>query len=339
VDWNVNAYLPHDGFAWWIALGAIATTLPTAFGITRLPNSRLARWLAWSLLIVAFVAIERSLDGQPPGFRMVAIILVQLFALKGVVSVESHIAGEPRLRPAAWFIFSAGWLGMRPAAFAGVPGPARMGAGRLIRMGIARLLAGAGLIAAARASWVLTSGALDESARLFLATALLLPGISLVLHFGLLNISAGSLRRLGAECHPLFRAPLKSKSLTEFWGRRWNLAFSEMATLAVVRPLRPHIGQKTAMAAAFLFSGLLHETAISVPVQAGYGLPMLYFLLHGVAVLIERRLERAGRPIHRRAWLGRLWTLAWLLLPLPILFHPAFLAGCAWPLIGIDGSR
>jgi len=35
------------------------------------------------------------------------------------------------------------------------------------------------------------------------------------------------------------------------------------------------------------------------------------------------------------AWFGRLWTLSWLTLPLPLLFHRPFLAGVIWPLLGI----
>jgi alginate O-acetyltransferase complex protein AlgI len=34
-------------------------------------------------------------------------------------------------------------------------------------------------------------------------------------------------------------------------------------------------------------------------------------------------------------WVGRAWTLAWLVLPLPILFHRPFLGGVLWPPIGI----
>jgi hypothetical protein len=40
------------------------------------------------------------------------------------------------------------------------------------------------------------------------------------------------------------------------------------------------------------------------------------------------------RPV---AWVGRAWALAWLVLPLPILFHRPFLAGVLWPLLGIPG--
>jgi alginate O-acetyltransferase complex protein AlgI len=50
-------------------------------------------------------------------------------------------------------------------------------------------------------------------------------------------------------------------------------------------------------------------------------------------VWIERGLARRGRPI--QGAVGRVWTLAWLIVPLPILFHRAFLEGIVWPLIGI----
>ena len=63
---------------------------------------------------------------------------------------------------------------------------------------------------------------------------------------------------------------------------------------------------------------------------------MGYFALHGVLIMIEAWLAKASRPIDRRPWIGRAWTLAWLVVPLPILFHRPFLAGVVWPLIGIE---
>ena len=159
----------------------------------------------------------------------------------------------------------------------------------------------------------------------------------MTLHFGLFNLVAGAWRRAGVDCRPLFVAPLRSTSLGEFWGRRWNLAFSQMTAIAIYQPLVRRAGRRAALAASFLGSGLLHELAISVPVRAGYGLPLAYFALHGALVMAEGRLARAGRPIDRVAWAGRAWTLAWLVVPLPILFHRPFLAGVAWPLIGMPG--
>jgi alginate O-acetyltransferase complex protein AlgI len=77
---------------------------------------------------------------------------------------------------------------------------------------------------------------------------------------------------------------------------------------------------------SFLASGLLHELAISVPVRAGYGLPTAYFVLQGALVVLEKRIRREP---------GRLWTLFWLVAPLPMLFHAPFLRGIVWPLAGL----
>src|SRR5439155_27128586 len=136
------------------------------------------------------------------------------------------------------------------------------GAGTLIRRGALHAVIGSALVMLARISW--TSG----RSRL-VASVLLLAGLSFLLHFGLCNLLAGAWRLRGVACDALFRAPLRSQNLGEFWARRWNLAFSEMTAIAVYRPLAGRLGHGTALMAGFALSGLLHEMAISVPVRAG----------------------------------------------------------------------
>jgi D-alanyl-lipoteichoic acid acyltransferase DltB (MBOAT superfamily) len=88
-------------------------------------------------------------------------------------------------------------------------------------------------------------------------------------HFGIFNFVAGTWRLAGIDCRTLFLAPLRSTSLVEFWGQRWNLAVSQMKALAVYRPLVSRYGRGLALVASFLCSGLLQELASSVPVRAG----------------------------------------------------------------------
>jgi alginate O-acetyltransferase complex protein AlgI len=107
-----------------------------------------------------------------------------------------------------------------------------------------------------------------------------------------------------------------------------------MTAAGVYRPISAAAGRRSGIAAAFLASGILHELAISLPVRSGYGLPLLYSAIHGGAMLAERALEARGTPVSGRAWIGRACTIAWLLLPLPLLFHPPFLHGVVWPLVG-----
>ncbi|HEX5719867.1 MAG TPA: MBOAT family protein [Thermoanaerobaculia bacterium] len=321
----MNAYLPSDPRVAWTGAALLVLTLALGFAISRIASPRLARLAAWSLVILALIGVERLTAGEPAGLRMLGIAGAVLYALKAVVSVEERIASGVTLSPLRWLAFAAAWPGMRPSLFAGLWTRSLPGGLRLMASGAIRLAAGALLFLAARLAWA--------EGHAILATALALPALSLILHFGIFNILAGAWRLLGARCDALFRAPLRSRSLTEFWGRRWNLAFSEMTALGIYRPLQPWVGRPAAMAAAFLASGLLHEIAISLPVNRGYGLPLAYFALHGLLRLAEQGLERAGHPISRHAWLGRAWTLFWLALPLPILFHRPFLAAVVWPLL------
>ena len=109
-----------------------------------------------------------------------------------------------------------------------------------------------------------------------------------------------------------------------------------MLSLGVFRPLAGRLGRRTATAAAFVASGLLHELAISVPVLAGFGLPLVYFVLHGMLVMAERGLERAGRPVTGWGVWAHVWVLGWLAVPAPMLFHRPFLRGVIWPLVGLE---
>ena len=131
----------------------------------------------------------------------------------------------------------------------------------------------------------------------------------------------------------MFRAPLASFSLREFWGRRWNIGFSEMTALGVYRPLRSRLGTSGATFVGFVFSGVLHELAITVPVMESFGLPLCYFALHGCAMQVESQLERRGFVFRDHVVAARVWTTAWLVLPLPILFPESFLRQVLWPMI------
>ncbi|WP_390624122.1 hypothetical protein [Fodinicola feengrottensis] len=80
--------------------------------------------------------------------------------------------------------------------------------------------------------------------------------------------------------------------------------------------------------AAFLLSGVLHELAISVPVNAWYGGPLAYFGLHAVLTTAESRLRIHRWPVA----LARLWTWLAILAPLPLLFHTPFREALVTPL-------
>lgn len=322
----MTAYVP-TGPAIVLALAVIlGSVLVAGYAMLRIRRVRQTRVVAWMLLVIGTAGVERLCAGEPPGVRMIALISYALLVMKIIVVLEEEARGLTPLTFGRWLGFAAAWLGMQPRLFAAPPAGPLPGAGALMRRGTTNLVAGTVLVMLARLAWTGTRSHL-------LASLLLIPGLSLQLHFGVCNLLAGAWRRRGVPCDALFRAPIRSRNLGDFWSRRWNLAFSEMTAIAVYRPLAASAGRGPALMAGFALSGLLHEMAISVPVRAGLGLPLVYFLVHGGLVLAERTLSRAGHPLS--GWPGRAWAVFWLVAPLPILFHRPFLAGVIWPLIGM----
>ena len=161
-------------------------------------------------------------------------------------------------------------------------------------------------------------------------------GLGFVLFFGLCHLSSLTLRRAGWVAPRIWDAPARSVSLGEFWGRRWNLAFRDMANVLVFRPLVPRIGAVNAQLVVFFVSGVAHEIIISVPAEAGYGLPTGYFLLQHVGRMTERtavgRAWGLGRGL--RGWFFVLLVTAG---PVWMLFHAPFLERVVLPLLRAMG--
>ena len=206
------------------------------------------------------------------------------------------------------------------------------GAKRMILNGLSKIAIGLLLIFASHKLILIE---MNTSIQYTLITSLLLIAFSLILHFGLLAISAGIWRYFGVDAYYLFKEPFKSKTLNEFWSKRWNIAFSEMTSIAVFRPLKQKINDPAAFLIAFIFSGFLHELAISVPVNSGYGLPMTYFIVQGLAVLLEKLLLRNNLRILNHAVLSKIWLLFWVVAPLLLLFHKTFVTEIIWTLAGL----
>jgi alginate O-acetyltransferase complex protein AlgI len=255
---------------------------------------------------------------------MIVIVSLQLFSMKVLVMVETYSGGN-KLNPIQWITFFGGWFGMRPGLFEELPSP-RLPFASLIAKGLSRIAAGFLLLYLSQ----LAEGVF-KSQIFFVTDLMLLIGLSLILHFGILNLSTALWRFFGVDVRELFRSPYKSTSLQEFWGKRWNLAFSEMTSLVAYKPLKAKIGVRNAMILSFMLSGLLHEIAISVPVHAGYGLPLLYFLLHAAFMQFESRTV-LGKKIIDQKLLSHIWVMVALVVPMPLLFHHSFVNSVLRPL-------
>jgi alginate O-acetyltransferase complex protein AlgI len=303
-------------------------------GFLIIKNKQVA--MSWLLLVLSIAAIHYIFLNIHPAIRMLALIATTFTGMKVVAVTVSYKTKVLTLTFLQWIVFATAWAGMRAEPFETLGTKPLPGAWHMIWFGLSRIVLGILFILLARyvARLPLYDGILYGLQTVSL-TMLLLVGLSLVLHFGLLSISAGVWRLNGVNTYYLFKKPATALSLTEFWSKRWNIAFSEMTSIAIFRPLKPRLGVPMALVAAFIFSGLLHELALSLPVYSGYGLPTLYFVIHAFVVLFEKFLVTRQIAFLKNKVLARLWVFFWLVIPIPLLFHMSFLKHIVYPILWI----
>jgi len=155
-------------------------------------------------------------------------------------------------------------------------------------------------------------------------------GIVLLLHFGTFRLLAVIWQSCGIRAIPIMSNPLRSKSLSEFWGKRWNLGFRQLAHDLVFRPLHRRLGAGGAGFLVFVLSGLIHDFVISLPARAGYGLPTLYFALQGIGVAVER--SDIGKRFALRQGISGWIFMAFFTTGFAFwLFHPPFVQNVILP--------
>ncbi len=148
-------------------------------------------------------------------------------------------------------------------------------------------------------------------------------GLIFLLHFGSFHLIALFWQRMSVDAAPIMSKPIFSASLSEFWGKRWNLGFRQLAHDFIFRPLHKSLGAATAGLLVFVASGLIHDLVISLPARGGYGLPTGYFILQGLGVMFER--SAPGRRFGLQKGLaGRIFALVITAGPAFWLFHPPF---------------
>jgi hypothetical protein len=162
-------------------------------------------------------------------------------------------------------------------------------------------------------------------------------GLVFLLHFGAFHLLSCAWRSVGVDAKPLMNWPIRSTSVGEFWGRRWNTAFRDLTFRFLFRPLAGRLGPRAGLAAGFLASGLVHDLVISVPAGGGYGLPTLYFVIQGTGLLVER--SKIGKPLGLgHGWPGRLFAVAVIAGPAYWLFHPPFVTRVVNPFLDVVGA-
>jgi alginate O-acetyltransferase complex protein AlgI len=144
-------------------------------------------------------------------------------------------------------------------------------------------------------------------------------GFVIALHGGVFTLLTEFWRGRGHDVKPLMNCPIAAASVTEFWGKRWNLGFRDLAHTLIFKPLHRRFSQAIAISTVFLISGLAHELVITVPARGGYGGPTVYFLLQALCMALER-----GCPFRRNGIVWRIRAWISLVVPLPLLFPTVF---------------
>ena len=134
----------------------------------------------------------------------------------------------------------------------------------------------------------------------------------------------------------IIAAPPLARSPRDFWGRRWNLVVHDLVFRHVFlplgglrRPLRSTVG-------VFVISGLIHEYFVLACLghPGRYpGFMMLFFGLHGLAVMVQLAWDRGpGRRSRMARPLAIVLHLAWFTLTAPLFFAPiGEIFARAWP--------
>jgi hypothetical protein len=126
-------------------------------------------------------------------------------------------------------------------------------------------------------------------------------------------------RLFGVDVPPIQQAPVLSRSVGEFWSRRWNRPVSawlnEYAFLPIARRRRPLLALLAAFAVSAVFHSWLYYAALGLRAAASAA---AFFLLQAPIVMLETKLRVARWP----APLARSWTLLWLLATSPLFVEP-----------------
>jgi len=265
------------------------------------------------------------------GWPRWAVMWTLAFAVFGALKLLSWLS-RPSAHIPTWkhLAFLLAWPGMNAGAFLSTPAAS-----------VVRVTSREWFMATFKTSLgvSLTVAAFHSGCRLpsFVAGWLAVTGLVLTLHCGSFHLLSCFWRTCGLQATPIMNSPLAATSVSDFWSRRWNLAFRDLTSRFVVRPLSRPQGATAAVFAGFVISGLIHDLVMSVPAGGGYGGPTLYFLGQGIATWIEHASR--GRRVDLSTGVpGRLWAWAVVLLPTPLLLHKPFIDRVILPFVTALGE-
>jgi predicted GIY-YIG superfamily endonuclease len=209
--------------------------------------------------LIVLPAIACALIAFLPDWQAMWLLAVSIYCgLKWLTFVSCPSARRSSISRSMGYLIL--WPGMNAKSFLNSRTHAAKPSPREWLLAISKLSAGLVLL------FIAVPKVLDRSA--FVAGWIGMIGLILVLHFGFFHVLSLAWRLGGVEAEPLMDFPIKASSLSEFWGRRWNRAFRDVAFAHIFRPLVERMGVAWATMAVFIVSGLFH---ISSPLEGWNG--------------------------------------------------------------------
>jgi hypothetical protein len=148
---------------------------------------------------------------------------------------------------------------------------------------------------------------------------------ALVIYFTFSGVRDGialACAAVGAESCPMFDSPLIARNPRDFWGRRWNLWFTQTAHRMIFEPLGGRQRPLLAAAGVFGFSALLHEVIATVGLRSLDGRMTLFFVVQGLGAVAFTKLSQRwptplSRPVAVALHFAWMWlTVAWFVDPM-----------------------
>lgn len=144
---------------------------------------------------------------------------------------------------------------------------------------------------------------------------------------GFTDLFTGFFMQTGIRVSEMFDWPFLSRSPRDFWGRRWNLYFRDLARRNIFVPLGGARRPVLASFVVFFVSGVFHEYLIYMSVGGQkLGWMLSFFLVHWLGTIVQtavshwlRKKEVMPRPI------AILLHTAWMWLTVPLLAEPLLL--------------
>jgi predicted DCC family thiol-disulfide oxidoreductase YuxK len=306
---------------------AIAARRHCLSGSCRISPRHSGRWTNYSLLLL-LPALAFTVRSLLPDWAFMWTLAAVIFAgCKWLTWKEA--SGRSQISAGSSLAFLLGWVGMDAERFlADARNPARPTWAEWM-VALSKTLLGVVLI------WCVARSVPVDAP--LIRGWFGLVGIVFVLHFGTFHLLALLWRLFGIDARPIMRSPLLATSLSDFWSRRWNLAFHQLAEREIFRPLLRRTNASFAFFATFLMSGVVHDIVISIPARGGYGKPTCYFLLQGLGVLAERSAFGKSLGLNR-GWRGRAFAWLMTLAPVPLLFHEPFITRIILPFLEAIGA-